>query len=916
MTNEAASGGSASGGSASGGTGTFLFTDIEGSTKLEVELGTERYAELRERHRELLRAAFEAHGGHEQRTEGDAFFVVFPSAREAVAAAVDGQRALATEAWPDDAAVRVRIGINSGDYSRAGGDLVGLAINRAARVAAAAHGGQTVVSETTRGLVGDGLPPDVTLRDLGEHRLKDLRAPEHLFQVLGPGLASEFPAIRSLDARPNNLPVQLTTFVGRERELAEGLDLLRATRLLTLTGPGGTGKTRLSLQIAASAADDFPNGIWFIPLEPIRNAELFVPTIARVLGIADRADRSAMDAVVESIGDGRVLLVLDNFEQVIDAAPLVGDLLRRCPRLVALVTSRAVLHVSGEQEYPVPGLPAPPDLAGLSEMDRLNLPANLRQIDPETLSQYESVRLFIARATSVRPGFQVTNANAPAVAQICASLHGMPLAIELAAARVKLLSPEQILARLSDRLALLSAGSRDLPQRQQTLRGAIAWSYDLLEPADRRLFERFSVHSGGAFLTQADAVCGPASELGEDVLDGLSSLADQSLIRMEEVDEVVRFVMLDTIRDYAAEQLTGRGEADAIRDRHLVAFADLAERAAPQLSGADQREWLDRLERDHGNIRAALDWAIARPNPELAVRLAFAIWRLWQQRGYLNEGRDRLAAIVAQGWQLEPVTAARLAEACGGVAYWQADYEAAIKWYAEALRLWREVGDEREIANALYNRAYGSLIRIMFGAEPDGSDEEARDLLLEALATYERLGDERGKANINWALGSHLYFTDRTPEAEPWFRKSLELHRTTGQRTMEAWSLHMLAMTLLRQDRIEEGRAEAIHALRHFHDSGDVAGITLVLDDLAVVALALDDRPKGARLWGAARRLQSTTGVDLATFVGAAFKAAHFLNPEAVIAPDDLGRWAAEGAAMGLDEVVRYALEDPTPAVP
>jgi predicted ATPase/class 3 adenylate cyclase len=885
---------------------TFLFTDIEGSTRLELDLGTARYAALRERHRELLRAAFAAHGGEERSTEGDSFFVLFDSARSAIRAAIDGQRALAAEPWPDGVAVKVRMGVHSGEALLEFGDVAGYDVNRAARIAGTAWGGQIVVSDAVRALA-DGAGEAFQLRGLGEHRLKDLLAPERLSQVVAPGLPEEFPPLRSLDTRPNNLPTQLTSFVGRHDELEEALRLLRGTRLLTLTGPGGIGKTRLSLQIAAAAADDFPDGVWFVPLEPVRERELVAPTIARVIGVTDKANRPVLDGIAEALGSGRVLFVLDNFEQAIDAAPIIPEMLARSAGLRILVSSRTALRVSGEQEFPVPGLPTPPDPSRIPELERLNLPAELRTVRASTLEGFESAQLFVARARSVRPGFELTDANAPAVARITARLHGMPLAIELAAARIKLLSPEQIVDRLEGHLALLTSGSRDLPERQQTLRGAIAWSYYLLDPGTRRLLNRLAVFVGGCELELADRVCGPASELGVDVLDGVGTLIDQSLLRVSEADDAQRYLMFDAIREYASEMLTTSGECDDIEERRSRAFLDLAEEAAPQLRGADQRRWLDRLEREHDNLRATLMWATSRPEPDLAVRVAFALWRFWQQRGYLNEARTRLDEMRAQDWDLSPVLRARLAEARGGVAYWQADQATAEACYTEALALWREIGDQPEIANALYNRAYADAAWIMGGQSGDAS--AAREMLREALQIYRDLGDVEGEGNILWAMGSFNFFANEMVEAESVYREALALHRAGNNRTMEAWSLHMLALALVSQKRPAEAKAAAGEALAFFKEAGDVAGITLVLDDLSGVAIFDDDLPRAGRMWGAARHLQEMTGADIAAFNETGFGSLGYPTARQVLSPEDLERYAAEGAAMSLDEAVAYAFE-------
>ena len=894
------------------GTVTFVFTDIEGSTKLAEAIGPIAYGDVLEMHRRLLRAAWAEHGGVEIGTEGDSFFVVFDQAPGAVAACAAAQRALAVAAWPDGVVVRVRMGVHTGLGVLVAGTYVGHDVSRAARIAAAGAGGQVLLSATTRALVAEALPADTRLRELGEHRLKDLR-PEPITQLAVDGLAADFPPIRSLDARPNNLPVQLTSFVGRERELEEARELLGRTRLLTLTGPGGTGKTRLGLQLAASLAEGY-DAVYFVALEPVSDPALVPPAIATVLSVGDGGRESAMDRIVDQIADRRVLLLLDNFEQVVEAAPSIAELLRRALGVTVVVTSRAVLRISGEQEYPVPGLPVPPDLRSLSAHERLNLPAELRhELDAAALSQYESVRLFVARAVAVRPSFAVTNQNAPAVAEICTRLSGMPLAIELAAARVKLFSPEQILARLGRQLDLLAGDMRDLPDRQRTLRGAIAWSFDLLDEGHRRLLERASVFAGGLDPSMAETICGPAEELGLDILDGLASLVDHSLIGNDMRSEEPRFVLLDTIRAFARERLEARGEADEIRRRHARAFQELASEAAPQLAGADQRMWLDRLQRDHDNIRAALDWAITYPAPDTAMQISWCIWRFWQKRGHLNEARIRLERVLAEPWSHDDRRRrAKVLEAAGGVAYWQGDPSGAGPFYAEALETWREIGDKAEIANALYNYGFHDVVQDFGGmAGPGRTIEEVMAILEEARALYEDLGDEHGVANLIWAMGGVHYFRSMPAEAEANFVESLAIFRRLGDLTMEAWALHMLGTSLIHLGRFDEAREALRHALLDFHEVGDVAGITLLFDDLSALAVADGDLPRAARLRGASLGLAAETGTDLAIWIQEQFEMLHRPSARTAMGPEDLERFGREGMAMTLEQAYAYALEGP-----
>ncbi len=864
------------------GTLTFLFTDIEGSTRVLESLG-DAYTPVLERHHALLREAIAAGEGTEVSTEGDAFFAVFPSASKAVAAVAQAQRLLAAEPWPSGTVVRVRMGLHTGEGVRGGDSYVGLDVHRAARVAAAGHGGQVLLSGATQALTAGQLPAGVSLVDLGQHRLKDLSRPEHLWQLAIEGLPTSFPAPRTLDATPNNLPLQLTTFLGRQREVADVLALLAEHRLVTLTGPGGTGKTRLSLQVAAEASDRYPDGVYFVALEPITRPELLLPTIAQVLGLMEPG-AATLDRLAEHFGERAFLLVLDNFEHVADAAPHVGDLLARAPRISVLATSRSPLRVYGEREYPVPPLGLP---------DPRHLP------DLEQFTQFESVALFIERAVAVRPDFRVDSANAPAVAEICVRLDGLPLAIELAAARVRVLTPQAILDRLSDRLGLLSGGARDLPARQQTLRGAIAWSHDLLEDDDKRAFACLSVFAGGATLDQIEEVCFEAADRVR-ALDVVSSLVDKSLLREESPPGgEPRLRMLETIRQFAAEQLTASGEVETYRQRHAAGVLAFVERGAAEVMGPDGRTWLDRYELERDNIRAAVAWALETGTAETALRLLAACWRFWQMRGYLEEARGYAERVTALPDRTRYPDANEAAlEAAGGIAYWQGDFDAARVWYRETLELARARKDDRAEANALYNLTF------TYAWDP-GEQEEARTLAKQSLEVNRRLGDQAGIGRALWALASADYFFKDMPAAVAALEEALAIFRRIGDRFMLAWTLYMQGLTHLDsdRDRLYEVLAEA---LAIFRETNDVSGYALVFDAFAAAAHFEGDTIRAMRLAGYAAATEKLAGGGL----GALNRYYAGFFPEQLIETPEYAAAYAEGQQMDLDRAIRLALRE------
>ena len=698
------------------GTVTFLFTDIEGSTKLLQEFGAERFAAALAEHRRVLRAAFSAHGGIEVDTQGDAFFVAFPTAPGAVdaaSAALDG-----LEGGP----IAVRMGIHTGTPHVTAEGYVGADVHRAARIAACGHGGQVLVSAAAGALIDAG-----RLRDLGEHRLKDLSAPERIYQLS----EEEFPPLKSL--HQTNLPVPATAFLGREREVSEVASLLGSDgiRMVTLTGSGGSGKTRLALQSAGGAADAFPGGIWWVPLATLCDSALVLDAAAQALGTS--AD------IAEHIGDKRMLLLFDNFEQLINAAPDIASLIRRCPRLTVLVTSREPLHIDGEWEYAV---------------------------DP--LQETEAVALFDSRARAARRDF-VANGE---VRKICARLDNLPLAIELAAARVKVMSPSALLERLERRLPTLAGGTRDAPERQQTLRATIQWSHDLLSADEQTLFRRLGAFVGGATFEAAETVCAAG-------LDTLASLVDKSLVR--QTDD--RFWMLETIREYANERLEESDERAQLHGLHAHFFLALVEEAEPNIAHAP-KHWLERLDRDHANIRAALDWLEASGETQLALRLTGAAARFWQMRGYPAEGRRRLESALGAD-DSETLARAKALYNASLLAFELSDIPAGIRRAEEALATAQAAGDA-------WGSAYARFL-LGQGAIANGEFEAAQKLFAASVRAFQDLGDEHLKMvatfNLAWMceeLGDKLRAADL-------HEQNLHQAREVGNPRIEALSLTALA---------------------------------------------------------------------------------------------------------------------------
>jgi predicted ATPase/class 3 adenylate cyclase len=855
------------------GTVTFVFTDLEGSTRL-LQAHPDAYRDAVARHHALLRGAVEAHGGVVFETVGDAVYAAFARPTDAVKAALAGQLALQAEDWGGVGALRARMGLHLGEVERQGGHYFGAPLYRCARLTATAHGGQAVLPEATAALVRDALPPGAGLRDLGAHRLKDLAAPERIYQLVASALPADFPPLRTLDALPNNLPVQLTSFVGRERALAEVGCLLAAERLVTLTGAGGVGKTRLALRVAADGLDRFPDGVWLVDLAPLADEALVPQAVAAAVGVREDPGRPLVATLADALRPKRLLLVLDNCEHLLEAcARLAEGLLRACPDLRVLATSREALGLAGEAPYRVPSLA---------------LPAAPGPLSVEALAPSEAVRLFAARAATVRPGFAVTAQNAAAVAEVCRRLDGIPLALELAAARVRVLPVEPLLARLEDRFRLLTGGSRTALARHQTLRAAVDWSYDLLGAAERTLFARLSGFAGGFTLEAAEAVGAGEGIEPVDVLDLLTRLVDKSLVVAEEQpDGAARYRLLETLRQYAQETPAAHGGAEAVRARHAAYYLALAERAAPELEGPRQRAWLDRLEAELDNLRQALRWSQAEGGrAEAGLRLATALGHLWRLRGHQREGREWLEAALALP-AAAPRTAARAAalDGAGVLAWILGDGAAAGARLEASVALWRALGDGRGLGRALANLGLAAL---------DRDRAAARPVLEEAVARARAAGDRWGLALALRFLGT---LEGRGPPAPggsggaPARPSPLEESATLFRELGDPWGLGEALAGLdgraFRRGDYPAARAHFEEALALRRALGNARSVAVDLIDLTIVARARGD------LRGAAARGEE--GRALAQAVGATPLVAEALAHlgHVALAGGDAGRAAA-----------------------
>ena len=847
------------------GTVTLFFTDVEGSTRLLQELGRGYEAALVEHHR-IVREAFDRHGGFEVDTQGEAFFAAFARASDAVAAAVDVQRAFGAHLF------RVRIGVHTGQPRIAETGYVGLDVPRAARICSAGHGGQVLLSQTTRALISD----EFDVRDLGLHRLKDLSQPQRLYQLVADGLAASFPPLRTLESRSTNLPLQPTPLIGRERELAAVTSLVREeqVRLVTLTGAAGSGKTRLALQAGAELIEEFADGVFVVGLVGVPETDLVVPTVAQTLGVIESGARPLADALREFLHDKQALLMLDNFEHLLEAAPLLGDLLVAAPGLKLLVTSRAALRLTAEHEYPVPPLSMP---------DPDHFP------EVASLARYESVALFLDRARAARPDFEVSAGNAAAIAEICVRLDGLPLAIELAAARVRILTPQAMLKRLGQRLALLTGGPRDLPSHQRTLRSAIDWSYELLDEDARRLLARLSVFAGGCTLEAAEAVC-------DATLDGLEALIDENLLRQHEQqwDGQPRFSLLETIREYAAERLEELGEGHEIRRRHaehLVAWLEPRddERLEGGLLGQYQQE-----DAEQENVRAALAWTHDAGETELSLRLAAALRFHWFARFNLSEARRWLDAALEQGNSAPPALRARALLASAAMAWPQGDTERTRAAAEEASGIFASQGDRLRLAASL------NLLRN--AAEWEGKHDEMRRLEAEAEAIYRELGHTPGLSMMLNQRGYGELVLGNYATAERALRESLAVGQSRPSHT-----LLNLGLALLGRGQLDEARAAFAESLSIGASAELPEQVLYALEGLASVAASVPEDETAARLWGASEAVRESLGVVLAP---AELALHERVVPESRtrLGTEKFAAAWAEGKAMPTEQAVELAL--------
>jgi predicted ATPase/class 3 adenylate cyclase/Tfp pilus assembly protein PilF len=865
------------------GTVSFLLTDIEGSTRMwrtnpEAMLGAVT------RHRELIHRSVERHGGAlpKDQGEGDSVLAAFERATDAVAAALAFQTALAEEQWPEGAPVRVRAAVHTGEAEIRDNNYYGTSLSRAARIRALAWGGQTLMSQTTYQLVKDYLPDDCIARHLGAYSLKDFEDQEHLYQLSGGVLQSDFPPLQVREAKPHNLPVLLTKFVGREREISDVKELLRSARLVTLTGAGGSGKSRLAIEVAREVMDGFEDGAHLVDLSALDDHHLVLPTITRSLEIHENPGATTLTSLAQHLRDRHMLLILDNFERVLQAAPPLGELLNACPDLVVLVTSRASLRLRGEHEFSVPPLGVP---------DLQHLP---KDADVE---HFEAVALFIERARSAAFDFEPGPQETRTIAEICRELDGLPLAIELAAVRVRLLPVRDLLERLSRRLDLLKGGAQDLPVRQQTLRGLIDWDYELLDVEQQALFRRLSVCAGGFTLAAAATV---ADIDDMEALEGVESLLDKSLLRRAGAgDGEPRFRMLGTIREYAAEALVAAGESEDTRRRHALFYLALAEEARSHFRSSDQIEWARVVDLELDNTRAALQWAHEQADPEVELRLTGALAMLWAFRGHVSEGRRWVESALGRSTGEPTLLRAVVLRGAATLARARGSYEQAKALLEECLALQRKLGDEGGIAVVLKD-----LANIH---SDEGDIASARSLYESSLSYWYKLAQPVGIHMTLNNLGYLAQVEGHVDEAIERFQEALVIARSIDDKQGIARLLMNLgAATAEKGDtaRAQQLLEESLLLWRRLGDKWDVAD---TLEELAAVHCAQGKASSAATIFGAAEALREVIGARRSPLETETYEK-RMTDLRARLDETSFGAAWSDGRDMEMDDAVDFAL--------
>lgn len=882
----------------------FLFTDIEGSTTLAQQY-PEAMPSLLARHHLLLNESITAHNGRVFQIVGDAFCAAFQTTQDAIQAALAAQLRLEHEPW-EPSALHVRMGIHTGsaswdDLSAPSAGFNGyLTLTRVQRIMSAAHGGQILLSNPSAELVRGQLPIEVALRDLGEHRLKGLVQPEHLWQIIAPGLVWEFPPLSSMEKIPGNLPVALTSFIGREREIGEIKRLLLESHCVTLTGPGGTGKTRLSLQVAAEVVDEFADGAWLVEFAPLADPALVPQAVATAIHVREQPDRPMLGQLTDYLRPKKLLLVLDNCEHLIEACAQLADaLLHTCPNLRLMASSRETLGIAGETSYPVPPLQTP----GLRD-----------PLTASRLTGYESVRLFVERAQAVQPHFALTDANAEAVAQICRRLDGIPLAIELAAARIKLFTPGQIALRLDDRFRLLTGGSRTALPRQQTLRALIEWSYDLLSPGECALLRRLSVFAGGWTFEAAEQICAqePEAALAEgvslplDVLDGLTQLVNKSLVVADEHGSEIRYHFLETIRQFAHEKLLDSGEAEQMHASHLEYFLMQAQRAEPFLHSADQVDWFDRLEVEEDNLRTAFDWALDKGQTEKALTLTSALWWFWYNRDHFGEAREHMNAALSRPAASGPGEARLKALiGLGFIEYAAGNISEARAVLEDAVNLSKKLANQRGLAESL--QFLGAVEFVEATRSTPGDFAKVREIMEQSLANWQELGDKIG---ISWELNllsGVAQAEGDLSQARALMEESVSLRRDFGDRTILAYSLRRLAEIALLQGDLDTAEASFREGHLLLIEAGSKAAIAASIAGFAGLALAQDQVIRAARLFGAVDTILQSLAWRLPPADYEMHK--HYLaRARAQLGEEAFTAAFNEGCAMNMEQVLAYSL--------